>query len=88
MSIYRETQGNVSRTAVLMAALIKIDDNRTDSDNVFISLITTADEFGNVSLPSSFIKFIDCLYFHILIYFINPQSRPIEVIQIRDVRKN
>ena len=68
-----------------MAALIRIDDNTTDNDNEFI---TTADEFGNVSLPSSLIKFIDCLYFHILIYFINPQSRPIEDIQIRDARKN
>ena len=84
MSVYRKPQGIFSRIAVLIAALIRIDDNRRDNDNKFI---TTADEFGNVSLRSSFIKFIDRLYFHILIYFINPQSRPIEVIQIRDVRR-
>lgn len=68
----------------MAALIIIIEDNTTDSDNEFI---TTADKFGNVSLPSSLIKFIDCLYFHILIYFINLQSRPIEVIQIRKARK-
>lgn len=85
MSVWKKIWGKFSRVAFLMAALMKIEDNTTDSDNEFI---TTADKFGNVSLPSSLIKFIDCLYFHILIYFINPQLRPIEVIQIREARKN
>lgn len=45
-----------------------MEDNMIDSDNEFIIIV---DKFGNVFLFFFLIKFIDCFYFYIFIYFIN-----------------
>lgn len=68
MLVWKKIWGKFFCVVFLMVVLMKIEDNMIDSDNEFIIIV---DKFGNVFLFFFLIKFIDCFYFYIFIYFIN-----------------